>query len=85
MAASNSKYQYHFKSEPDSSLKCAICLEVASKPWQHRDCGKLFCGACLNHKESESDKFCPYCKQKQPIYMEDSKSKSITKYRAELE
>ena len=46
--ASAAAYKYQFVSEPDNALKFLICLEVAEEPWQHAECGKLFCKKCLN-------------------------------------
>ena len=62
-------------SKPDDALKCLICLAVARDPWQHGECGKLFCEKCLN--KHGKDKPCPNCRMKQPMYMVDTKSKSV--------
>ena len=34
---------YQYVAEPGSGLQCVICLEVAEDPWQHGQCGRLFC------------------------------------------
>ena len=60
-------YKYQFVSEPDDALKCLICLEVAEEPWQHGECGRLFCEKCLN--EHGRSKPCPYCKHARPQYL----------------
>lgn len=62
-----------FVTEPDESLKCLICLEVAKDPWQHDKCGRLFCRRCLD-KHGRS-KPCPTCRMKRALYFEDSRSK----------
>lgn len=67
-----SSYKYNFISEPNDALKCLICLQVAEEPWQHGECGKLFCKGCL---DKQSGKPCPNCKCKKPQYLADGKSK----------
>ena len=67
-------YECNFLSEPDDSLKCLICLAAARDPWQHGKCGRLFCEKCLN-KHGKA-KLCPNCRTDQPLYFEDTKSKS---------
>ncbi len=67
-------YKYRYVSEPDDALKCLICLEVAEEPWQHSQCGRLFCKACLNVHGRENT--CPNCRMQNPQYFEDNKSKS---------
>ena len=62
----------HFISEPDDSLKCLICLSVARDPWQHGECGRLFCGGCL--KEYGKKKPCPNCRMEPPLYFKDNRS-----------
>ena len=68
--------QYSFLREPDDSLRCLICLEVAEKPWQHAygKCGRLFCEKCLQNYGKH--KPCPNCRGEQPQYFEDYRSKS---------
>ncbi len=63
----------NFITEPNESLKCLICFGVARDPKQHEDCGKLFCKKCL--KEYGKDKPCHYCKEKEPKYFKDERSK----------
>ena len=45
--AEEERIPYNFLEEPDSELKCVICLEVARDPHQHEECGKLVCMECL--------------------------------------
>ena len=54
-------YKYQFVSEPDVELMCPICFEVAEEPWQHGECGRLFCEKCLN-KPLGRNKLCPNCR-----------------------
>ena len=70
--ASKSGYECNFVSEPDA-LKCLICLAVARDPWQHEECGRLFCEKCLN--KHGKDNPCPNCRMEQPLYLEDTRSK----------
>ena len=72
--ASTSGYECNFVSEPDDALTCQICLEVARDPWQHGECGRLFCQNCLN--EHGKKRPCPNCRTEQPKYLKDVKSKS---------
>ena len=67
-------YKYQLVSEPDDALKCLICLDVAEEPWQHVECGKLFCKKCLD--DYGLDKSCPHCRDKQAQYFKDTKSKA---------
>ena len=64
---------YNFVSEPDDTLKCLVCLEVARDPWQHGKCGRLFCEQCLDQYGKGQP--CPNCRMKKPMYLEDTKSK----------
>ena len=75
--ATSCGYECNFVSEPDDALKCLICLEVARDPWQHGECGRLFCQNCLNKlKRGNKEKPCPNCRMEQPKYLKDVKSKS---------
>ncbi len=60
-----------FVSEPESSLKCSICYEVAIEAKQEEECGKLFCNECI---ESWKEKSCPTCRTSTPKYFNDKKS-----------
>lgn len=71
--ASKTKTQYKFVSEPEDDLTCLICLEVAEDPWQHGKCGRLFCRECLDQLDSRQP--CPNCRENQPQYFEDNRSK----------
>ena len=66
------KFVYKFVSEPDDSLKCSICLEVAVDPKQEEACGKLFCSECI---EKNGSKPCPNCRNDSPMYFKDKRSK----------
>ena len=67
---------YKFIHPPSDVLGCVICLdEVASDPWQHDKCGKLFCKKCL--KEYGGKKPCPHCRKDQPRYFEDTRGKRL--------
>ena len=74
MASSTSadSYKYQFVSEPDDEYKCLICLEVAEEPWQHGECGRLFCEKCLN--KLGRNKPCPNCRGG-PQYFKDARGK----------
>ncbi len=63
---------YNFITEPEEDLKCSICLKVATDPWQHEECGKLFCRKCID--QYGMDKPCPSCNKK-PQYFEYKRSK----------
>ena len=70
MASSQSKeIDYIFITEPDDSLKCSTCFEVARDPKQCEDCGKLFCSECI---EKNGNKPCPNCRKENPRYFKDS-------------
>ena len=71
----SSKFDYRFITEPDDSLKCSICIEVAKgQPMQHgaSGCGKLFCVKCI---EKYGKKPCAMCRGEDPKYFEDVRSK----------
>ena len=68
-----SGYECNFVSEPDDALKCLICLAIARDPWQHGECGRLFCQNCLKHGNKK--KPCPNCRMEKPQYLKDAKSK----------
>ena len=55
---------YSFTEEPDSSLQCVVCLEIAEDSWQH-----ILCKECL--EKYGRDKPCPRREQSQ--YFEDNK------------
>ena len=65
---------YNFITEPEEDLNCSICLKVARRyPWQHEECGKLFCRKCI--EQYGIDKPCPSCEKEKPRYFEDKRSK----------
>ena len=67
---------YKFINSPSDALKCLICLdEVASDPWQHDKCGKLFCKKCL--EGVGKNKPCPNCRENRPRYFEDTRGKRL--------
>ena len=75
MASSTSENSYKLLSEPDDAHKCPICLDIAEEPWQHGECGRLFCKESLD--KYGKDKCCPFCKTKQPQYFQDNKSELV--------
>ena len=68
MASRSKEIDYIFITEPDDSLKCSICFEVARDPKQCEDCGKLFCSECI---EKNGRKPCPNCRTVNPRYFKD--------------
>ena len=72
--ASKKSNNYNFIVEPDDSLLCSICLDLASHPKQCEDCGKLFCSRCI---EKNGRKPCPNCRANTPRYFKDVKSNII--------
>ena len=76
MASSKVAERYHFISEPLGTLKCVMCRRVALKPWQHRNCGRLFCKECLE-LYGKDIKPCPECGLKSPQYFEDKRGEFI--------
>jgi late competence protein required for DNA uptake (superfamily II DNA/RNA helicase) len=60
---------YNYSSKPDINLKCARCLKVAEDPYQHDQCGQLFCRECL-----EKHQTCVNCRRPYPVYYMDSRS-----------
>jgi len=66
-------HEFVFNTEPDDSLKCQICLEVASEPMQH-ECGRLFCKECI---EKNGNNPCPNCRQECPQYFLDIRGINI--------
>ena len=63
---------YNFITLPDDNLKCAICFELANKPKQHEECGKLYCSKCIDRNGARP---CPVCRTKNPKYFLDSRGK----------
>ena len=51
-------------------------------PWQHGECGRLFCEDCLN--EYGKKKPCPNCRMEPPSYFKDNRSEYEMEYRAFL-
>ena len=76
MASNVTDSKYKFVSEPEDDLLCLVCLEVAEEPWQHADCGRLLCKKCLD--TLGKDKPCPNCREEEPQYFNDSRSKLLT-------
>jgi len=72
MATSELK-EWQFVS-PHEHLKCLICLDVASNPKQHEECGKLFCAGCI---ERNGKRPCPNCRSKNPKYFKDKRGEYI--------
>ena len=65
--------KYKFVTEPEDDLICVICLEVAEEPWQHGECGRLICKACL--EKLGEDKPCPNCRKERAQFFQDNRSK----------
>ena len=63
--------RFTFVSKPNDDLLCPICSNVAEEPWQHGQCGRLFCKVCLD-KYGKS-KPCVFCKAKDPQYFLDNR------------
>ena len=70
----STKLGYQLISELDDEVKCLICLEVAREPFQHEECGKLFCKECLETYGKK--KPCPHCKTGSQYY-KDNKSECL--------
>ncbi len=64
---------YDFVKEPPDSLKCLICMMVVSDPWQHGDCGRVYCKVCLDEFRKVKD-ICPNCRAKSPVLFKDGRS-----------
>ena len=69
-----SSSKYKLLSPAIDALQCPVCLDVASDPWQHNQCGKVFCRECV--EKHGKKKPCPNCRGKQP-YFEDRKSECL--------
>ena len=65
--------EYNFIAEPSDALKCLICHDPAQDAMQHDKCGKLFCQRCIERYGRE--KPCPHCRDEEPNYFEDNRSK----------
>ena len=75
--------EYEFVHKPDDALMCLICFEdVAEDPWQHGQCGRLFCEQCLD--QYGRYKPCPSCRAESPHYLVDTKSKYTDRYPSDL-
>ena len=70
MASRSRLSSYIFNTQPDDSLKCCICFDLASCPLQHEVCGKLFCSECI---EKNGKKPCPMCREENPKYFKDKR------------
>ena len=70
----NMEPKCNFLVDPDVSLKCCICLEVARDPKQEEGCGKLFCTCCIKEWNEES---CPTCRTDNAKYFSDKRSEEI--------
>ena len=69
-------FEYNFVTEPDDSLRCLICLEVAINPAQHGNCGRQFFSACI---KKIGNKPFPNCRAENPQYFMDTRSKFFKK------
>ena len=83
--ASEGGYDLDFVSPPPDPLLCLICQAVAKAPQQHVTCGRLFCKTCLekyqrrrnSNKRRRNSNVCPNCRESNPQYFPDSKSKLL--------
>lgn len=66
-----------FTLDPDDSLKCCICYEVAKEAKQEEACGKLFCSTCI---ESWQESSCPACRIPVAKYFIDNRSELVLSY-----
>ena len=73
--ASSATSKYKLVTPASDCLLCPVCLDVASDPWQHDKCGKVFCRECL--EQHGKDQPCPNCRKRQPRYFEDTKSEHL--------
>ncbi len=59
--------------QPNPNLLCFTCSKLASQPKQCEDCGKLFCSECIEKNGINNP--CASCKQQNPKYFKDVRSK----------
>jgi hypothetical protein len=74
-----SSLSFTYSTPPTSILLCPLCSKALYKPVQHRSCGALFCGGCLEQarqtaaqataKEAQTPA-CPECAQ--PVKVKDT-------------
>ena len=67
---------FDFVDEPPDSLKCLICMLVVKEPWQHGDCGRVYCKVCIQGFIKVKN-MCPNCRQKKPSLFKDGRSESV--------
>lgn len=68
--------EYDFVSEPPDSLKCLICMLVVNEPWQHGECGRVYCKVCIEEYKKVKDT-CPNCRKKNPTLFRDGRSEFV--------
>ena len=49
----------HIEEEVHEELLCSICMEPFTAPVEHRECGNVFCGDCVQGSTLAS---CPLCR-----------------------
>lgn len=69
-------YDCDFVEEPPDSLKCLICMLVVKEPWQHGECGRLYCAICIK-EYAKTKNTCPNCRQKRPSLFRDGRSECL--------
>ena len=70
-------YDCDFVTDPPDSLKCLICMLVVKEPWQHGECGRVYCKICIEGY-AKVKSTCPNCRQKKPSLFRDGRSKYCT-------
>lgn len=70
---------FDFIEEPPDSLKCLICMMVVKEPWQHGECGRVYCRICIQEYKKVKDT-CPNCRQENPSLFKDGRSRSQQYY-----
>ena len=62
-----------FVEDPPDSLKCLICMLVVKDPWQHGECGRVYCRICIQEFMRVKN-MCPNCRQENPSLFKDGRS-----------
>ncbi len=61
-----------FVQDPPDSLKCLICMLVVNEPWQHGECGRVYCKVCIEEFRKVKN-ICPNCRQRKPSLFKDGR------------
>ena len=69
---------FDFVDEPPDSLKCLICMLVVKEPWQHGDCGRVYCKVCIEEFRKVKN-ICPNCRQRKPSLFKDGRCKAFSR------